>query len=196
MHILFLHSKQSSLLRYRSVDHLLEELSVSQGKTYDDESDPAAVLAHIKSFVATYSIPLDELLQPDLTTYRNFNAFFARRLRGDARPVAEHTDPTVISSAADCRLTVFSTVDEATRFWIKGKNFSVPSLLGDATTASNFPPGSSLAIFRLAPADYHRYHSPVGPSVAGATKHIKGDYLTVNGECTRLGAWTLPSEYT
>lgn len=35
--------------------------------------------------------------------------------------------------------------------------------------------GASLAIFRLAPADYHRYHSPVS-AVVGPTKKIEGDY--------------------
>jgi phosphatidylserine decarboxylase len=32
-----------------------------------------------------------------------------------------------------------------------------------------------MAIFRLAPADYHRSHSPVS-AVVGPTKHIEGQY--------------------
>ncbi|CAO1625373.1 unnamed protein product [Parajaminaea phylloscopi] len=181
MHLLFFHSKRTSLLRWTSVDSLLGELSQHQGKVYDDGSDPAAVLSHIESFVRSYAIPLDELAQPDLKSYRTFNDFFTRALKPGARPIAGQDDDRIITSAADCRLTVFSTVDAATKVWVKGHSFSLARLLDDAHVASaSFPPGSSIAIFRLAPADYHRFHSPVGPSVSGPTKHITGEYYTVN----------------
>lgn len=39
--------------------------------------------------------------------------------------------------------------------------------------------GASIAIFRLAPADYHRSHSPLDAKV-GATKKIPGTLFTVN----------------
>jgi len=39
--------------------------------------------------------------------------------------------------------------------------------------------GSSVAIFRLAPADYHRFHSPIDGEV-GEVVHIPGQYYTVN----------------
>ena len=38
--------------------------------------------------------------------------------------------------------------------------------------------GGELACFRLAPADYHRFHSPVD-AVVGRTVSIPGQYLTV-----------------
>lgn len=181
MQLLFYHSRQTSLLKYGTVERLLETVSIHQGKVYDDDSDPQAVLDHIQSFVSTYSIPLNELLETDLTKYPTFNSFFSRKLRPDARPVADPKDSSIISSCADCRLTVFQNVDAATQVWIKGSHFSLARLLGDVHTSnSDFPPGSSLAIFRLAPADYHRFHVPVGPSITGPTKHIKGEYLTVN----------------
>ncbi|PWN24835.1 hypothetical protein BDZ90DRAFT_224228 [Jaminaea rosea] len=182
MHLLFYHSRQSSLLRWSSVSHALISLSQHQGKLYDDSSDPAAVRAHIESFVQTYSIPLDELAQPDLAKYPTFNSFFTRALKDGARPIAPPLDdPAIILSAADCRLTVFPTVDEATRFWIKGQKFSLSALLDDeSVTAQSLSAGASLAIFRLAPADYHRFHSPVGPCTSGPTKHVKGELFTVN----------------
>lgn len=47
---------------------------------------------------------------------------------------------------------LFESVDEATRIWIKGREFSVARLLGDAykDEASKFV-GGALGIFRLAP---------------------------------------------
>lgn len=56
----------------------------------------------------------------------------------------------------------------------QGKNFTIGSLLEDESLAAKFE-GGELAIFRLAPADYHRYHSPVS-AVVGPTKPINGEY--------------------
>ncbi|KAL9931758.1 hypothetical protein V8E36_009308 [Tilletia maclaganii] len=181
MHILFFRKKSSSLLKYNSVEDLLESLSIKQGKAYDDSSDPAAVREHIQEFIKTYDIRLDELAEPDIGKYKCMNAFFYRSLKPGARPIAEPENPKVISSAADCRITVFSDVDDATKFWIKDRLFTLAHVLDDQSLAdTTFPPGSSLAIFRLAPADYHRWHNPVGPAVVGPRKSLKGEYYTVN----------------
>ena len=97
--------------------------------------------------------------------------FFFRKLKADARPVYLPNDPTIISSAADCRLTVFESVDAAKEFWIKvgdclllsrqiaenaliylqGQNFTIANLIEDQTLAAGFADGA-VAIFRLAPA--------------------------------------------
>ncbi|KAK0520839.1 hypothetical protein OC834_006885 [Tilletia horrida] len=181
MHLLFHRNTKSSLLKYESVEDMLEKLSIKQGKAYDDTSDPAAVREHIEEFIKTYEISLHELLNPDIASYSCMNAFFTRKLRPDARPIAEPENNKVISSAADCRLTVWSNVDAATKFWIKDHLFTIAHVLDDQSLAdTTFAPGSSLAIFRLAPADYHRWHNPVGPAVVGPIKHVKGEYLTVN----------------
>ena len=73
-------------------------------------------------------------------------------MKPDARPVADPEDSGTLVSCADCRMTAFQTVTEATNIWIKGRSFSIKRLLGDdyATDASRFE-GGSLAIFRLAP---------------------------------------------
>jgi len=86
-------------------------------------------------------------------------------------------------SAADCRLSVFSTVSNATRLWIKGSDFSLATLLKDDGLADSFQ-GGSIAIFRLAPQDYHRYHSPVDGTVE-SNRDVKGTYYTVNPMAVR-----------
>lgn len=45
------------------------------------------------------------------------NSFFARKLVPGARPIASADDPSVIDSPADCRLSCFDTVSDATKFW-------------------------------------------------------------------------------
>ena len=75
----------------------------------------------------------------------------------------------------------FETVSEATRLWIKGREFSVARLLGDSYKgqAEKYN-GGALAIFRLAPQDYHGLgHSPVNGTI-GPMTHISGEHYTVN----------------
>ncbi len=67
---------------------------------------------------------------------------------------------------------------QAQSFWIKGRNFSVSALLGGDELASLFE-GGSIAVFRLAPQDYHRYHFPTN-GVLTETRLIDGPLYTVN----------------
>lgn len=122
-----------------------------------------------------------DLYRPFLTgSSETFNQFFYRKLKVDARPVEEPENSDRLVSAADCRLMAFETVNEATRLWIKGREFTVARLLGDAykSQAERFN-GGALLIFRLAPQDYHRFHSPVDGTV-GPMTYISGEYYTVN----------------
>lgn len=66
----------------------------------------------------------------------------------------------------------------SSRLWIKGKEFSIKNLLQNQDLANYFKDGS-LAVFRLAPQDYHRYHSPVDGEL-GEYVDIPGTYYTVN----------------
>ncbi|KAI6042059.1 phosphatidylserine decarboxylase-domain-containing protein [Pisolithus marmoratus] len=179
MHMLFYGKEQVKLLEgNKLVEDVLREQSVRQGKVYDS---PESV-KNIPSFIKMYNIQLDELLEPDIHKYHTFNQFFYRRLKPGARPVENADNPRGFCSAADCRLVVYQTVDLAETFWIKGDEFSIPSLLGLEPTdpVCETLRGSSLAIFRLAPADYHRFHSPVDGRVLTAPRDIPGEYYTVN----------------
>ena len=57
---------------------------------------------------------------------------------------------------------------------LQGRHFNLSELLQDAKLAKELK-GGSVAVFRLAPEDYHRYHSPVAGKM-GATWHIPGSY--------------------
>ncbi|GAA6008359.1 hypothetical protein JCM11491_004448 [Sporobolomyces phaffii] len=175
MQILYHGKEQEKLVANARVEALLKAQSEKQGKAFDS---PAQAFEHIQTFVKTYQIDCAELERPNIADYSTFNEFFYRKLRPDARPVTSPDDPKVVSSGADCRLTLFESVDAAKEFWIKDQNFTVASLLQDESLSASFENGS-VVIFRLAPADYHRYHSPVS-AVVGATKHISGQYYTVN----------------
>ena len=176
MHLLYYGSEQEDVLRWKKTQELLREQSVRMGREYDD---PKSV-DHIQPFIESFDLQgtLGQLREPDPSKYGTFNEFFARELRPDARPVDEPADDRVVSSVADCRTTAYPTVDLATKYWIKGFGFSLERLLGDADLAKTFD-GGSLVIARLAPQDYHRWHSPVDGTIESFNE-IPGAYYTVN----------------
>ncbi|SCZ94632.1 BZ3500_MvSof-1268-A1-R1_Chr12-3g04010 [Microbotryum saponariae] len=175
MQALYHGREQAHLLATKRVESFLREQSIKQGELYDS---PQGALQHIQQFVKTYSIDTQCLLQPNLEEYRTFNEFFYRKLKEGERKVAAEGDERVVSSAADCRLTVFQSVELAKEYWIKGQQFTLANLFQDEEMAKQFE-GGEVAIFRLAPADYHRFHSPI-KAVVGPTKYIEGQYYTVN----------------
>ena len=176
MHLLYYGSEQAKLLQIKKVKELLKDESKKMGAEYDQ----AESKDHIKPFIDSFNLwdTLSELREPDPKNYATFNEFFAREIKEEARPIAKPGHELVSSSPADCRLTAFPTIDLATRYWIKGFGFSLETLLGDARLAQKFD-GGSLVIARLAPQDYHRWHSPVNGTVE-AIKEIPGTYYTVN----------------
>ncbi|KAI6149305.1 phosphatidylserine decarboxylase-domain-containing protein [Pisolithus tinctorius] len=179
MHLLFYGKEQVKLLEgNKLVEDTLREQSIHQGKIYDSPESAK----NIPSFIKMYNIQLDELLEPDIHKYHTFNEFFSRKLKPGARPVENVDKPRGFCSAADCRLVVYQTISLAEKFWIKGDEFSIPSLLGLNPTdpICEALSGGSLAIFRLAPADYHRFHSPVDGRVLTEHRDISGEYYTVN----------------
>jgi len=148
-------------------------MSTSYGKKYNSPASKK----HINEFANFYKLDLKELREP-IDSFPNFNEFFYRKLLPSARPVACLDNSKVLVSPADCRLNVFATIEDATKIWIKGKNFTLPHLLQDDNLAKEFS-GGSLMISRLAPQDYHRFHSPVD-GIIESIQNIDGTYYTVN----------------
>ncbi|KAJ3927163.1 MAG: phosphatidylserine decarboxylase-domain-containing protein [Lentinula lateritia] len=159
---------------------LLKSLSIKQGVKYDSQESVRDILP----FIQFHKLDMNEVRDP-VKSFKTFNQFFYRKLKPDARPVDSPSDPYRMISAADCRFMAFESVSEATRLWIKGREFSVARLLGNAYKAeAERYNGGALAIFRLAPQDYHRFHSPVDGRIGNMT-YIAGEYYTVNPQAIR-----------
>ena len=122
--------------------------------------------------VRELGIDLDEAVVPE-GGFPDFNSFFARALKPGARPLPE--DASRLVSPADCRLTVYPTLDGGTVVPVKGVPYTVAELFGRerAEAAEEFA-GGALMVCRLCPADYHRYHFPDDGRV--------GDYWTLRGK--------------
>jgi phosphatidylserine decarboxylase len=160
------------------VRQIFHTLTIKQGKKFDD---PASIRS-IPDFVKYHRLNVDEIAQP-LDSFRTFNEFFYRKLKPGVRQLACPDDVTVVVSPADCRLNVFPVIEDAIKLWIKGANFSIANLLKDDGLAEYYK-GGSLLICRLAPQDYHRFHSPVDGKLT-FYYHIAGTYFTVNPMAVR-----------
>ncbi|KAJ3323599.1 hypothetical protein HDV06_001623 [Boothiomyces sp. JEL0866] len=166
-----------SAVESRAIKRFLKNYTIKQGAKFDNPVSKA----QISQFAAYHDLDLDEVLDP-IDSFNNFNEFFYRKLKPDARTLAS-ADPNVVVSPADARTNVFLSVSAAQEFWIKGSKFNLSTLLGDDELASIFADGS-MSISRLAPQDYHRFHFPVDGTV-GPTKKIEGTYFTVNPMAVR-----------
>ncbi|KAL2159685.1 hypothetical protein VTH06DRAFT_2254 [Thermothelomyces fergusii] len=167
---------KSNNMEKKRIRRLLKSLSLKQGKKYDDPASKA----EIPKFIAFHGLDMSEVLLP-LHEFKNFNEFFYRALKPGSRPCSAPDNPRIVVSPADCRCVVFNRVETATKVWIKGREFSIKRLLGDAypEDVPRYENGGALGIFRLAPQDYHRFHMPVD-GVLGRPKLIAGEYYTVN----------------
>uniref|UniRef100_J3L822 Phosphatidylserine decarboxylase proenzyme 2 n=1 Tax=Oryza brachyantha TaxID=4533 RepID=J3L822_ORYBR len=168
-------SKVGLTLIDTGVKDLLKNLSEKQGKKMNSPESAKDIPKFLELFKD--QINLDEVKDP-LESFKTFNEFFIRQLKPGARPIASYEEDTIATCAADSRLMAFSSVDESTRLWIKGRKFSIEGLLGNDLHSNAFCNGS-LVIFRLAPQDYHRFHVPVSGTLEKFVE-IPGCLYTVN----------------
>jgi phosphatidylserine decarboxylase precursor len=188
LNIMYHSAAGSKTVDSAAVRRLLHKLSVNEGKKMDLPSSKAK----IKPFVDLHRINMQECLIENVEDYANFNEFFARSLKPTARPIDAPHDETIVVSAADCRAVVYENLAEATKIWIKGKSFTLEKLLGpDCQDVLPLFLGGSLAVFRLSPQDYHRWHLPVTGRL-GRRHAINGALYTVNPIAVKRNA---PSIY-
>lgn len=143
----------------------VNKMSIAYGKKYDDPSSAKI----IKEFVQYYGINMDEFSKAE-EEYKTFNEFFARELKLNARTLECKSG---IASPGDCRISAYTDISLAKGIFVKGKNFTIQNLIKNSTLCN------TLFICRLAPQDYHRFHSPF-PGRIRDIKKVHGDLLTVH----------------
>ncbi|CAL2105909.1 Phosphatidylserine decarboxylase proenzyme [Tenacibaculum sp. 190524A02b] len=143
-------------------------LSSWYGKLMDKPSS----INKIEGFVKDLNINMDEA-ELSIEDYISFNDFFYRKLKTNARPIANG-----IVSPGDGKLLAFENISDISNFFVKGREFTLDEFLGNKELAIQYK-NSSLIILRLAPNDYHRYHFPYQGTPTPMTK-IKGNYLSVS----------------
>lgn len=144
-------------------------ISKAMGAWYDSSFSKGKIAPTIEE------LAIDESEFRDITkSYTSFNDFFIRHLKEDARPYSDNKNDIV--SPADGRTLVFPKLDENTFVPVKGYPMSIKTMLPDVY--ERFTNGA-LAIVRLCPADYHRYHFPCAGTIT-ESRDIEGALHSVN----------------
>ena len=152
-------------------------ISAWMGRRYDSPRSK-------KDIATLASIPgcrAEEAEKP-IAEYASFNEFFTRRLRAGARPVGEG-----VVSPADGRLMLYPAADIDKPFPLKGATRTLREVLkvqsAAAAGGAGVPMAAAaldIAVIRLAPVDYHRFHFPFDCETKGEVKVIAGKYHSVN----------------
>ncbi|MBZ5486601.1 phosphatidylserine decarboxylase [Halomonas aquamarina] len=130
--------------------------------------------ALIKVFIKRFNVDMRQALEPDPTAYRNFNAFFTRALKPDARPLGEG-----LLSPTDGSLSRHGAIEQNELIQAKGHRYSTQALLGgDAALAAEFSRGSFATVY-LSPRDYHRVHMPMTGTLREMI-YVPGRIFSVN----------------
>lgn len=136
------------------------------GRLYDRPSSKGKI-------AALTSLPgcrWEEAEKP-VADYASFNDFFTRRLKPGARPLGEG-----LVSPADGRLRLYLDADADSPFPLKGATRSLREVFDGAAPAGRY----DVAVVRLAPVDYHRFHFPCDCAVDGPVRVVPGRYHSVN----------------
>ncbi len=126
---------------------------------------------HIKKYIKKHGIDMNNYVEEK---YKNFNAFFTRRIRPELRPF--DLDPDAFVCPCDGLLSAYRITPDLT-FNVKGFDYSVGTLLTDDEAAKRYEGGLCL-VFRLTVSDYHRYFFSDG-GVVVENRFIKGRLHTV-----------------
>jgi len=129
----------------------------------------------IAPFINTFDIDTKEFAD-DPNSFCSFNAFFTRKLKPAARPIAQGESTAIIP--ADGRYLFYQNIDQIDGFVVKGEKFNLTTLLEDSALADQYAKGS-MVIARLCPTDYHRYHFPCD-CIPGKSELINGWLYSVN----------------
>ncbi len=129
-------------------------------------------------FMRGFRPDLSDAVQPDPFAYANFNEFFTRALRADARPLAG--GPQTLVSPVDGTMSQLGALRGHKLLQAKGRDYTLDALLAGA--APNWSPrfqGGSFATIYLAPYNYHRIHMPADGTLQDIW-YVPGRLFSVN----------------
>jgi phosphatidylserine decarboxylase len=147
---------------------------------YGNMMDRSSSAKKIHPFIEDYDIDMSLAQEQE---FNNFNDFFTRKLKDNARPI--NTSTNIVVSPADGKILAYTDISNSD-FIIKGFRFNVSSFLDNPDLAQKYHDGA-LLIIRLAPIDYHRFHFPISGNLS-SNKKIEGDYYSVNPYALRKKA--------
>ena len=139
----------------------------------------------ISQFIKLFKVNMSEALQEDIDDYEDFNQFFTRELKPEARP--NNTADNELCCPVDGAVSELGHIKDDVLFQAKGHYYSLEELLaGHDTLVETFRHGEFATIY-LSPKDYHRIHMPVNGQLQEML-HVPGQLFGVN----RASVKTIP----
>jgi phosphatidylserine decarboxylase len=132
-------------------------------------------------FIRHYNVNMSEALESDPSAYPDFNSFFTRALRPDARPVVQEAGQ--ICFPADGAISQLGDIQGEQIFQAKGHSYSLIELLGGSEERAQPFIGGRFATTYLSPGDYHRVHMPLSGRLMEMT-YIPGRLFSVAPDYT------------
>eukprot|EP01062_Namystynia_karyoxenos_P054681 TRINITY_DN45131_c0_g2_i2.p1 TRINITY_DN45131_c0_g2~~TRINITY_DN45131_c0_g2_i2.p1 ORF type:complete len:859 (+),score=268.46 TRINITY_DN45131_c0_g2_i2:213-2789(+) len=155
------------------MDWFAKEITKTCGSIYRGSADSA----DLRDWVSDYRINMNWFDPIDPSLYGSLNNLLIRPFSSIAtmRPVdgAEGGDTgrACIVSPADARVVAFQDSDTS-RLWVKGSGISYRELVhGNGPNGGKHWDGGPQIVFRMAPQDYHRFHSPVTGNITFVRKY-------------------------
>lgn len=168
-----------ALLLYPLPQHAISRIVLQATRTRNQRWKNAL----IRWFVQAYRVDLEEASEAEARAYPDFNSFFTRALRADARPLPD--DPEAVICPADGSISEIGRLDGEHLLQAKGRRFSVGELLGGNTDlAARFHGGHFITVY-LSPRDYHRVHMPVDGALLEMI-HVPGRLFSVAPHTVRV----------
>lgn len=129
----------------------------------------------IPNFIKDYDINMD-IYSNNVDDFNNFNDFFIRKLKDDARIIDKNNN--IVVSPGDGRLFAYENISVNNLVQVKNIHYSLSELIQDNDIAKEYEGGTCL-VLRLCPTDYHRFHF-IDSGIPLETNVIKGNYYSVN----------------
>jgi len=142
---------------------------------YGQWMSSSATRDKIPLFIEKFGLDASEFAErPE--DFTSFNGFFVRKLKPGARPL--EGDANTVVFGADGRHLGFQDASQAAGVFVKGQQWDIAALLGDAELARTYARGT-LVLSRLCPVDYHRFHFPAD-GTPGTARWLPGSLWSVN----------------
>ena len=135
----------------------------------------------INWFIRRYGVDMSIAEQPKLETYPDFNTFFTRALRADARPLP--ADPRAVVCPVDGAVSQAGPIEHGRVYQAKGHDYSLETLLGGAAEHAALFDGGVFATLYLSPKDYHRVHMPLAGQLREMV-YVPGKLFSVSPRTT------------
>lgn len=160
------------------LQHILPHHLISTLFYYLSRSDlPILKNLLIKQLISLYHIDMNQAQESDPNHYTNFNDFFTRALREEARPKDQTTD--AILAPVDATLYQIGTIRNNRLLQAKKRDYNLLELLGgDAAWEARFIDGQFITL-NMSLGDSHRVYMPLDGELI-RMRHIPGRLFDIN----------------